>query len=61
MNEESAYELVDALSKMKAALYKQIEMQEEANRLMRSLIDSLQSNSQEMLDLQMFLRKSKSD
>ena len=52
-------DVYDALVDLKRSIDKQNELQEEANALMRSLIDGLAANSQEMTDITQLLRQEK--
>lgn len=54
MDDQSAFELTEAIKK-------QIELQEEANGLMKALIPALQATAQELLDLRKSLEKGRND
>ncbi|MBY0135564.1 hypothetical protein [Paracoccus yeei] len=57
MDEQSAYELTHAISQLVTKLDTNNARQDETNDLIRSLIDALNSNSQELLEMREHLQK----
>lgn len=58
MDEQSAYELTNALIQLSSKIDTQNARQDETNDLIRALISAMNSNSQELLELREQLSKS---
>jgi hypothetical protein len=56
-HEGLAMDMEDAIYDLVPLIKKQIEQQEEANGIMRGLVDALQGVAQETLELRQFLEK----